>query len=667
MASPRYTTSQSTDSGRLQHVRSQQSYYGALPLAEAAIAQDLEDGNRDGLVQASNDTNAFDDKSESEESGVEGHRERRSNTMVGSYRRPSFSLAGSRATVAPGLQTARRDPTRSERQVARREERSLLRDNNIIPPKHPQEGEQSKSVIRRLSRQFGGLGIPGGDRKVTTQDEESAIDPSEPADLPETAPLLGNPGLPYGGQDSPENLDKQWTKAVAAGKIQTTWQREVKVLSRYSAPLVVTFLLQYSLTVASIFTVGHLGKVPLAAVSLASMTANITGYAVYQGLATSLDTLCAQAYGSGHRKLVGLQTQRMVCFLWTITLPIAVIWLSATSVLTHVVPEPDVALLAGQYLRIVLIGAPGYACFEATKRYLQAQGLFSASLYVLLICAPLNAFMNWLFVWRFGWGFVGAPIAVAVTDNLLPILLIAYVRFVAGMACWPGLSKRAFRNWGPMVKLALPGLMMVEAEVLAFEILTLASSYFGTTHLAAQSVLATVSSLMFQIPFPISIAASTRVANLIGASLPDAAKKSAMVAFVASAGVGILNVVLLSSLRGYIPRLFTSEDNVIELVANVLPLCAAFQLFDALTCCCNGILRGLGRQEIGGWVQLFCYYAVAMPLSFGTSFGLGWELYGLWTGVAVALGLVAAIEGGFLWRARWEKSVEDAERRNAAA
>jgi multidrug resistance protein, MATE family len=82
---------------------------------------------------------------------------------------------------------------------------------------------------------------------------------------------------------------------------------------------------------------------------------------------------------------------------------------------------------------------------------------------------------------------------------------------------------------GPMIKLALPGLLMVEAEFLAFEILTLASSYFGTTHLAAQSILSTLTALTFQIPFPISIAASTRVANLIGATLTDAAKTSAKV------------------------------------------------------------------------------------------------------------------------------------------
>lgn len=322
------------------------------------------------------------------------------------------------------------------------------------------------------------------------------------------------------------------------------------------------------------------------------------------------------------------------------------------------------AVLAALYLKIILIGLPGYACFESGKRYLQAQGLFTASLYVLLICAPLNAFLNWLFVWQFQWGFIGAPIAVAVTDVLLPTLLFLYVRFIAGRACWPGLTTRALKNWGPMVKLALPGLLMVEAEVLAFEILTLASSYFGTTHLAAQSVLGTVTGISFQIPFPISIAASTRIANLIGSTLADAARKSAQVAFWASAIVGIFNVIWVSSLRAYIPRLFTSDPEVIELVANVLPLTAAFQLFDALSACCNGILRGLGRQEVGGYVSLFCYYAVAMPVSMGTAFGLGWGLYGLWSGVALALGLVTSIEGVFLYRSSWEKSVEDAKRRN---
>lgn len=216
-----------------------------------------------------------------------------------------------------------------------------------------------------------------------------------------------------------------------------------------------------------------------------------------------------------------------------------------------------------------------------------------------------------------------------------------------------------------MVKLALPGLIMVEAEVLAFEILTFAASYFGVEILAAQSVLGTLTSMTWQIPFPLSIAASTRIANLIGATLADAAKVTTRVAIVGAVIIGLLNVTILSALKDYIPRLFTSDAEVIRIVSETLPICAAFQLFDALAALCNGTLRGLGRQHFGGYVQLFCYYAIAMPISMGTAFGLHWELKGLWTGVAIALALVSLIEFIYLYRTDWQRSVEEAQRRNS--
>lgn len=397
MTSPKPT--KSIRPGRLWKTRSRSSIFSSsAPLAEASVAKDLEeepDNDPENPIEE-------DDLSNSEsDSDLETLHQTTSgpslgHSMLASYRRPSFTLAGSRATIAPGQQRPARAPSRNDRREVRRQERSLLRDNNIIPPKHPRKDDGSQRG-RRVSRLLPSMPSDDGKNKHSGEADETAVEDS--ISPRETSPLLGDPALPYGGQDDHANLDIKWEEAVLEGKIQTTWQREAKVLARYSGPLVLTFLLQYSLTIASIFTVGHIGKVELGAVSLASMTANITGYAVYQGLATSLDTLCAQAYGSGRKKLVGLQTQRMVYFLWTITIPIGIIWLCAEEILVKIVPEKDVAVLAGRYLRIVLIGAPGYATFESAKRYLQAQGLFSASLYVLLICAPLNAFMNWLFVW----------------------------------------------------------------------------------------------------------------------------------------------------------------------------------------------------------------------------------------------------------------------------
>lgn len=353
--------------------------------AEEAIAKDLEEETDDDPENPFDDDDESDSDSSIARPGARpvGSKDASTMSLVTSYRRPSFTATSSRPTALATSQDSRRTPTKSERHEARREERSLLRDNHLLLPKHPRHGAPTR--------------IQSKDRR------ENQLDASQHEALnngvSENTRLLGDRQLPYGGQDAPENIDQRWEEAVMAGKIHTTWQRESKVLVRYASPLVVTGVLQFSLNAASIFTVGYLGKVELGAVSLGSMTANITGYAIYQGLATSLDTLCSQAYGSGRKKLVGLQVQRMVYFLWCITIPIGIVWLSAESILIRIVPEPDVAVLASRYLRITLIGAPGYAFFESGKRYLQAQGLFSASLYILLICAPLNILMNWLFVW----------------------------------------------------------------------------------------------------------------------------------------------------------------------------------------------------------------------------------------------------------------------------
>ncbi|TVY64290.1 putative transporter [Lachnellula suecica] len=631
------------------------SYLSQSPIAQESIARDLAEYSDDEIEQPESDSEESGSEDESDASTVRPNAPQHS--MASSYRRPSFvAFGGTRPAITPhGAEGT--FLTKKEKKQARDEERSLLRDNHLAPPKHPEPSR--RNTLSRIYKKVFSTKTPKTESDL--EDPPEALFSAEPS---ESSTLLSN-GPPESKRSRREREDREWEAAVASGKIKTTWQREAKTLMTNASPLVITFVLQYSLTVASIFTVGHLGTLELGAVSLASMTANISGYAIYQGLATSLDTLCAQAYGSGRKHLVGLQFQRMVYFLWALTIPIGIFWLLAEKILELIVPERESARLAGLYLRILLLGAPGYSAFEAGKRFMQAQGLFSSCTYVLLIAAPLNAFMNWLFVWQFKWGFVGAPIAVAITDTLLPILLFLYVRFVDGRQCWNGFTKKAFRNWGPMIRLALPGLLMVEAEFLAFEILTLASSYISTTHLAAQSVLGTVTALTFQIPFPISIAASTRVANLIGATLSGAAKTSAKVAFIVACGVGLFNVALLFFLRSYIPRLFTTDPEVIRLVSTVLPICAAFQLFDALAANCNGLLRGLGYQEFGGWVNLFCYYVVAMPISLGTAFGLGWQLEGLWTGPAIALGLVAAAEGWFLTTANWEKAVEDARERNS--
>jgi MATE family multidrug resistance protein len=366
------------------------SFASSSPIAASAIARDLENYSDD-------DQTRTDEASDSSTARPPGsYTSTLTRSLAGSYRRPSNFTSISHATIIPwaGEQQVL---SKSERQQAIEEERHLLSDNHVISPEHAHG--KSHGLQRKVSGLLSAAIGQGPSSRRASRSSQPGSRVREADTASETTALLGEAASESGSEMGSEEIDRKWDEAVAAGLIQTTWQREAKVIVRYSLPLMVTFLLQYSLTVASIFTIGHLGKEELGAVSLASMTVTITGNAVYSGLATSLDTLCSQAYGSGKRKLVGLQMLRMVYFLLLVTIPIMVLWYFSEHILAKIVPEKEVAKMAGLYLKVALLGTPGFACFESGKRYLQAQGVFSASLYVLIFCAPLNAFLNWFFVW----------------------------------------------------------------------------------------------------------------------------------------------------------------------------------------------------------------------------------------------------------------------------
>lgn len=469
----------------------------------------------------------------------------------------------------------------------------------------------------------------------------------------------------YGAIADTTDIESLLGRDGTTEELGTTARQEAKLLFKYSVPLMGTYLLQYSFSLVTIFVVGHIGTDELGAVSLATMTANITGLAVYEGLATSLDTLCAQAYGSGKKTMVGLHLQRMILFMLAVTLPIGAIWLCSGWILAALVPEKELAHLAGYYLSLLLAGAPGYAIFEAGKRFTQAQGLFNASLFVLLIATPVNIALNYVFVFILNWNLTGAALATVVSNNLLPVLLFIYVYFVnpASLECWGGFTKAAFTNWGPMAKLAVPGIIMVETEWLAFDILTFSTSYLSTAHLAAQSIVMTLAVAIYHVPFSVGVAVSTRLGNLIGAGSLSAARTATKTYVATFLAIGLIDFTFLTAFRNILPRAFSSDPEVVSIVATVLPLLATFQFADSTTAMVNALLRGLRKQSIGGMCNLFVYYIIAVPLALFLCFPRDLKLVGLWTGCAVGSSCITISEGIYMKFYDWRKAVEDAKER----
>ena len=98
----------------------------------------------------------------------------------------------------------------------------------------------------------------------------------------ETTPLLQVEPVPIPESEWEAAPSKSRTNAVvedgadSAGEDEVdSWWAELRLLARYSLPLVATYLLQYSHSVITTVAAGHLGPRELAAASVGMTTMNI--------------------------------------------------------------------------------------------------------------------------------------------------------------------------------------------------------------------------------------------------------------------------------------------------------------------------------------------------------------------------------------------------------
>ncbi|MCO5565376.1 hypothetical protein L7F22_019049 [Adiantum nelumboides] len=457
----------------------------------------------------------------------------------------------------------------------------------------------------------------------------------------------------------PAPPDQAQLNEIAHESDQNIHRRELAVLIRFSIPIWLCHLLELSLNVVSVFSLGHLGTNELAAASLSSMTANVVGYSVLAGFISALDSILPGAYTS-QPKMVGLYTQRMLVIVTYLLVPISAIWLNAESILLLLGQDPIVADLAAQYLRVLVIGLPGYAGFEVCRRYLQAQGLMHAPTIVLFVASPINALLNWLFVWgppSIRLGFIGAPLASIISMWLMFILGLLQC-YIAPRIAWDGWSRLAFTGLKPIFQLGLAGTFAMCAEWWSWEIVGLVTSKLGTLALAAQSVLLVCSSITYQLPYAMSIAVAVRVGNLLGASQAQQAKICSDMAMLLSLVAGVANSLFYLSIRDRLGGLFSEDERVINLVSAILPVMAAFQVMDGVCGITSGILRGTGRQSKGAVINLTGYYVIGIPIGLVLTFGPPqWGLSGLWWGLTIALTYASIFTYLIIKRTDWDEEV----------
>ncbi|CAM0904944.1 unnamed protein product [Alopecurus aequalis] len=383
-------------------------------------------------------------------------------------------------------------------------------------------------------------------------------------------------------------------------------------------------------------------------------------------MASSLDTLCGQAYGAKQYHLLGIYKQRAIVVLTLVSVVVAIIWAYTGQILLLVGQDPEIAMGAGSYIRWLIPALFVYGLLQCHVRFLQTQNIVLPVMMSSGVTALSHVLVCWLLVYKLGLGNKGAALANAISYLANVCILAIYIRVSPSCkSTWTGVSKEAFRDILSFMRLAVPSALMVCLEWWSFELLVLLSGLLPNPKLEASvlSICLNTGSLVFMIPFGLGAAISTRVSNELGAGRPQAARLATRVTMVMGLVTGVslgLIMILVRNLWGYA---YSNEKEVVEYISRMMPILGMSFVFDDLQCVLSGVVRGCGLQKIGACVNLSAYYLVGVPAALFFAFFYHFGGMGLWFGIMCGL-IVQMLLLLFitLWT-NWEKEASKAKDR----
>jgi MATE family multidrug resistance protein len=436
--------------------------------------------------------------------------------------------------------------------------------------------------------------------------------------------------------------------------IGRTLARDLRSLGALAVPLVASQVGLMAIGVVEAAIAGRAGTEVLSAVSLGNAWIHGTGL-VAMGVVLGVDPMISQGYGAQDSRAVALTFQRGILLSIVLGVLVGAAWLATAPVLVATGQDPQLAEQAARFVAVQAPTAFGLLLFTINRQYLAGRGVVAPAFWVAAAVNVINVGLTWMLV--FGGaglpalGILGAGLGGAAVRVLLAAGL-AIVTFAFGLhrAAWTPWGREVLhaKAFFEILRLGLPIGVQFAFEIWAFQIATLLAGRLGAVSLAAHTVVLNLASLSFMFPLGISIAASVRVGNLIGAGDIAAARRNALLALGAGAGVMGLFAAVFYVFRFELPALFGADAEVTAAAAAVLPIAAAFQMLDGIQVVSSGVLRGLGRTRPAAVMNFVGYYLLGLPLAWWLGLRGGASLAGIWWGLAaglatVALGLLAWI------------------------
>lgn len=430
-------------------------------------------------------------------------------------------------------------------------------------------------------------------------------------------------------------------------------KREAVAVVRLATPVVLVQIGMMLMGTVDAMMLGRYSERALAAGALGNSVS--FGLIVFpMGILMALDPLVAQAFGAGSHERISRHLKQGLLLAAMLAVPLSAVMLRTEGALLLTGQRPEVAAGSAAYIRVIAVGNLPFLLFVAVRQTLQAMSLIRPAAIAIVVANGVNVIANYTLIFgHFGFpelGVVGSSWATSLSRWVMLLALVA--------ASWTVIRPYLAGSWRELMrlralfqplKIGLPIGIQVSFEMWLFMAVALMMGNLGARELAAHQIALTLSALSFMVPLGISGAAATRVGNAIGRGDLAGARRSAAVCLALGAGMMSLSALTFIGAPYHLSRLFTAEAGVIAIAVVLLPVAAAFQVFDGLQVVAIGALRGSADTRVPAAIALIGYWGLGLPLGAFFAFRTEMGPQGPWWGLTVGLGSVAILVVARLW------------------
>ncbi|XP_048424140.1 protein DETOXIFICATION 21-like isoform X2 [Pyrus x bretschneideri] len=411
---------------------------------------------------------------------------------------------------------------------------------------------------------------------------------------------------------------------------------ETKKMWVVAGPAIFTRVATFGTNVISQAFIGHIGSAQLAAFSLVFTVLVRFANGILLGMASALETLCGQSYGAKQYNMLGIHLQRSWIVLFVSTCLLIPLCVFTTPIFEALGQAENISEIAGYISLWVIPVLFAFVVSFTCQMYLQAQSKNMIVAYVSAISIGIHIFLCWLLSVKFKFGVPGVMVSTLIAYWLPNVGQLLFVLCGGCPETWTGFSMLALTDLWDVLKLSLSSGVMLCLNIVGWE-------------------------MMISLGF--LAAASVRVSNELGRGSSRAAKFSIVVIVSISVGIGLVLFVLFLFLREQLAYIFTDDEAVAKMVAELSPLLAFSILLNSVQPVLSGVALGAGWQKYVAYVNLACYYIVGIPVGVVLGYPLKMQVEGVWIGMLFGTLVQTIVLIILTYKTDWDKQVEIARDR----